>query len=456
MMRTQLQNRSPRRGFATLMVLWTIALVALVLVALQSSSFRQAAAGREAVARVRAYWAARAGLEAQIAKITANTISPDPTSPTTIYSDLAGVARGELAGVTYNVRHFDGTQEVDGPDDAHSKMNINTLDAAAIQIIDGTVDETTAQNIHNWIHGVDDTAPTGADEGTYTGKRYPYKPRGAAVRSLKELELVEGVDPKLLRGEDANYNGRLDPNEDDGDTSLPPDNADGSMDAGWSRYITAVSEGDRITSFGVSGTKKLDLATASVSDIASRLQVDQNQAQAISTHAANGSALLADFVRTDLGTLAQSAQGAVLLNGRRQQNTVTALSKDQIKLILDECVIGSEIASGGPRTGKLNINTVTRETLERYNTVITDDVAAAILTERDGRAGGFQSLIDLEDIPAITADVLADLMAHIDVKSNVFVVSSRGRDKNSGQEVEITAVVDRSSIPVIIRDIVVR
>ena len=438
------------------MVLWTIALVALVLVALQSSSFRQAAAGREAVARVRAYWAARAGLEAQIAKITSNTLSPDPSSTTTIYSDLAGAARGELNGVTYSVRHFDGTQEVDGPEDAHSKINVNTLEADALQNIDGTMDETTAQNIHNWIHGVDEANPTGADEGTYTGKRYPYKPRGAPIRSLKELELVEGVDPKLLRGEDANYNSRLDPNEDDGDTSLPADNSDGLMDAGWSRYITGVSELDRTSSLGPSGTKKLDLATASASDIAARLKADQNQAQAISTHATNGSALLADFVRTDLGTLAQSAQAAVLLNGRRQQTTVTALSKDQLKLLLDECVIGSELASGGPRAGKLNINTVTRETLERYNTVVNDTLADAILTERDARAGGFLSLLDLEDIPAITSDVLADLMPHIDVKSNVFVVSSRGRDKASGQEVEITAVLDRSSIPVIIRDIVVR
>ena len=446
-----------RRGFATLMVLWAIALVSLVLVALQSSAFREAAAGREQVARVRAYWAARAGVEAQIAKLTMDTLNPDTTSATAITADLASVARGDLKGASYDIRHFDGTQEVDGPEDAHSKLNINTLQAADMMQLE-SMDDSTSQSIYNWIHGVDDTTNTsGADEGTYTGKHYPYKPRDAAVRSLKELELVDGVDPKLLRGEDANYNGRLDPNEDDGSASPPDDNADGMLDAGWSRYITAVSEGDRTTSISPSGQTKLDLTTAATADIASRLNVDQNQAQAISTYAANGTAKLSDFVRTPLGTLNQSAQAATLLNGRPQQTTVDALTNDQLRTMLDECVVGSEIATIGPRAGKININTVDRETLEMLDRYVQDPtVAEAIMNARDGQESGFLSLMDLETIPTITSDILADLMDIIDVKSNVFVVSSRGKDKATGREVEITAVLDRSSIPVVIRDLVVR
>ena len=37
--------------------------------------------------------------------------------------------------------------------------------------------------------------------------------------------------PEFVRGEDWNLNGRLDPNEDDGDISYPPDNSDGKLDA---------------------------------------------------------------------------------------------------------------------------------------------------------------------------------------------------------------------------------
>jgi type II secretory pathway component PulK len=448
-------------GFATFMVLWAIALLALVLVAIQSSAFRQAAGGREAVARVRAQWAARAGVEATIARLTQDTLSPDVSSATAVYSDLAGVARGDLGGTgptasaSYSIKHFDGTQEVDGPEDAHSKLNVNTLETADLILLDA-MDDTTAQSIHNWIHGVDDTAlTTGADEGNYTGLRYPYKPRGAPVRSLKELELVQGVDPQFLRGEDANYNGRLDPGEDDADASLPMDNADGIMDAGWSRYLTAVSEVDKPTSFGPSGTQKLDLRVASTADIGQRLQVDENQAQAISNYAAAGSATMADFVRTELGTLAQTAASATLLNGRQQQSTVTALSRDQLKLLLDECVISSEVATQGVRSGKFNINTIPREVLERFSR-IEPDMQEAILTERDGRSGGFTSMADLLDIPNMTNELLATMMGFMDVRSNVFVVSSRGKDRTTGIEVEVVAVIDRTSIPVVIRDLSVR
>jgi len=453
-------DRRNRRAFATFMVLWAIALVALVLVALQSTSFQQAAAGREAVGRVRAYWAARAGVEATIAKLTMDTINPDTSSAFSIQSDLASIARADVGkSASYTIRHFDGTQEVDGPEDAHSKINVNRMTVDDLKLLD--MDDSVAQSIYNWIHGADDTAAIpGADEGTYTGKRYPYKPRGAAVRSLKELELVEGVDPKFLRGEDANYNGRLDPTEDDADpANTVTNNGDGVMDPGWTKYITAVSEGDRATSYAPSGQTKLDLRTASTTDIQTRLKVDQNQAQAISTYANNGAAKLSDFVRTDLATLAQNGQAATLLNGRQQQTTVTSLSKDELRAMLDECVIGSEVAADGPRKGKININTVPRETLvERFDQInkISDVLADAIITERDGRSGGFLSMMDLQDISSVTNDVLADLMEHLDVKSNVFVVSCRGRDAGTSQEVEIVAVLDRTSIPVIIRDLVVR
>lgn len=454
------------RGFATFMVLWAIALAALLLVSLQSSAFRQAAAGRESVARVRAHWAARAGIEATIAKLSAGTLNPDITSAMTIYSDLASVSRAEVgvaagssqpAPASYSIRHFDGTQEVDGPEDAHAKLNVNLLSTDDLMLLDA-MDETTAQSIYNWVHGVDDTAAIpGADEGNYTGLRYPYKPRSAPFRSLKEVELVQDVDAKFLRGDDANYNGRLDPSEDDGDLSLPPDSADGLMDAGWSRYLTAVSEVDKPTSYGLTGRLKLDLQTASVSDIQSRLNVDQNQAQAISTYASGGSGTLAELIRTDLQTLSQNSQAATLLTGQRQQTTVNALSTEQMRALLDECVIASEIATMGPRSGRFNINTVPREVLERFAYFADNpDMLDTILNERDGRSSGFISLMDLQDIPTITNDILATLMGFMDVRSNVFVVSSRGRDAATGVEVEIVAVLDRSSIPVVIRDLSVR
>ena len=517
LLRAHPDHASPRaRAFATLAVLWTIAIVALVLAAIQAVSFRQSASGRETLARVRAYWAARAGVEAQIAKLASNTLNPDPNSALTINSDLQAAANGTLTGASYSVAHFENGKLVDGAADAGSKLNVNVMDPDDLILLE-SMDETTAGSIVTWIQGAAATdlttsstgsAPTigsanfttmgaasgssstassssssgatgaGAsalfgtatnvimpfsynpnsttantlttntspDAGAYLGLRYPYSPRSAPVRSLLELELVTGVTSLALRGEDWNLNGRLDPNENDGDWSWPPDNADGKLDAGWSQYLTASSE---LGGMAFTGVSRLDLSIASNSDIVSRLNVDTNQAGIISQHATSGD--LTDFVRTPLSQLAPS--GTTLLNGQ-PVTTVNPLSTTQLTALLNECTIGNP-AAVLPRCGRFNINTISRETLERFSR-ISPDMADTLIQARDGAAGGFVNLTDLLNVQGVTPAILADLMGVLDVRSNVYIATSRGRDTASGVEVEIVAELDRSTIPVVIKDLIVR
>jgi hypothetical protein len=47
---------------------------------------------------------------------------------------------------------------------------------------------------------------------------------------VDEVRLVYGATLEILYGEDVNRNGILDPNENDGDVTLPLDNADGRID----------------------------------------------------------------------------------------------------------------------------------------------------------------------------------------------------------------------------------
>lgn len=461
------RSRIAPRGLATLAVLWAVALVAIVLVALQGTAFRQAAAGREAVARVRAYWAARAGVEATIARMTLDTLTPDVSSATAIRTDLESAASGSLILASYAINHDEDGQDAVGPEDAHAKININTMTPEDLITLDA-MDEGTAEAIAEWIKPEESEADSGTGTaatstastsssttasataaGAYEALRYPYKPRQAAFRSLREVELVTGVEPSLLRGEDWNLNGILDPEENDADLSPPHDNADGRLDAGWSRYVTAVSEPGGL--YSASGVKRLDLRTATAEDVAAKIKCDSSQGQAIIDHAKSGGAM-ADFVRSDLSALAQSASGSsgTLLNG---SNAVQALSRDQLKLLLDETLTGEDEAK--PRMGKVNINTVSRQTLERLPQ-IDPDLADLLIQERDGRSGGFASIADMLEISGMTNEMLADLMALIDVRSNVYVATVRGTDKATGIEVEIVATLDRSTIPVMIRDLIVR
>ena len=438
------------------MVLWAVVLVAIVLGAIQVYALRQSVDARRQVARVRALWAARAGVEAQVAALTAATLSPDAQSPLTVQSDLEAAASGELQLARYDIQHEVPTGRLPGPADAHAKININTATREDLLLLPD-MDESIADAILDWIDRDDDTREFGAESGQYLGMRYPYLPRNAPFRSIQELELVVGVRPEFVRGEDWNLNGVLDPNEDDGDASWPPDNADGKLDAGWSGWLTAESEYG--PGWALSGQPRLDLTSANETDLQNRLGVDASQAQAIlQAVQVNSQLTLKDFIATSLGDLAVGATGgasATLLSG---QSAVADLTRDQLKALLDEAWIGDPGAPDDPakvNTGKININTIDEDTLQYVSRLSTAQIDALIV-ERQSRQGGFASLTDLLDVPSISQQTLAELYDVFDVRSNTFVVSSRGIDTGTGLQVDVVATISRVRLPVEIRRLTVR
>lgn len=445
-------RRTPRsRAFATVLVLGVIAIAAIILVSLQTTAWRDAADARRAVAQVRAKWAARAGIEAAIARLEAGTLDPDLTNAFTLASDLTAVSEGTLGGgrgATYRVAHHTPTDPLaPGPLDEHSKINVNRMTAEALMLLPNMT-EDMADAILDWIDADEETRPLGAEAGHYATLRNPYQPRNGPVRTLQELELIAGVRPEYVRGEDWNLNGLLDPEENDGDATFPPDNADGRLDAGWSAILTA-SSADSL-GVGASGQPRLDLFTASAADVAARLKVTTAQAEAIVAHAQTGTATLADFLRTNLGTLASRAASGASGAG---QTTVEPLTTEQLALLFNETTLDD--AASGPVPGKLNLNTCAAETLD-YLPGMDPGLADSIIFERSSRAEGFTSITDLLAVPSMSRNRLAALVDLVDVRSNVYTITSRGRDAATGIEVEMTATVDRSSLPATIRDLIVR
>jgi hypothetical protein len=98
-----------------------------------------------------------------------------------------------------------------------------------------------ADAILDWIDGDDTPRELGAESSYYLLLNPPYQPRNGPPLTLGELLLVKGVTAGLLFGEDANLNGVLDPNEDDGEESWPPDDANGVLDRGWFPLLTVHS-----------------------------------------------------------------------------------------------------------------------------------------------------------------------------------------------------------------------
>ncbi len=437
---------------ALLMVLWAIVLAVIVVSSLQSASFAQATAGREALARVRALWAARAGVEATIARLEYDTENPESDNAFREVDDMAAVAEGEFDDASYRVSWTGPSgEEVLGAIDAHSRLNINRASVEELGSLTPMMLEDTIAGILDWIDGDDEPNPVGAEVGYYQSLPFPYEPRNGAMGTLQELELVLGATPEDVRGEDWNLNALLDPGEDDGNAGVPNDNGDGKLDAGWSGLLTAESvEGGNTPG----GNDPLDLGKASSSEVASRIGCEGEQGDVIVRWAAEGqNATMGDYLRRQLRQLDDQLKAGQ--QPRPPASRVQALSPEQLALLFNECRIAAvdEQSYGpGPVPGKINVNTASFALLEMLPEVGTT-LAEAIVSERDARAKGFASFADLEEVPGLSRSKLAALYDVLGVRSNVYVVRSRGKDTRSGVEVELLVTIDRSHLPVQIRGV---
>ncbi len=124
--------------------------------------------------------------------------------------------------------------------DEASKLNINTATLPMLEALPGMTAELAAA-IVDWRDADDEVTDGGAESTTYMMKTPAYACKNALFESTEELALVSGADWAILYGEDANLNGVIDPNEDDGEKTSPSDDSDGTLTAGILEYVTAFS-----------------------------------------------------------------------------------------------------------------------------------------------------------------------------------------------------------------------
>jgi type II secretory pathway component PulK len=128
-----------------------------------------------------------------------------------------------------------------------------------------------ADAILDFIDEDDDPRSAGAESDYYQSLSPPYRAKNGPLRSLDELLLVSGVTPRLLYGEDANRNGVLDPNEDDGELSYPSDDSNGTLDRGWLPYLTLYS---RESNTDNAGQPRVNLNNSDLSALYDELSQD--------------------------------------------------------------------------------------------------------------------------------------------------------------------------------------
>ncbi len=387
-----------RRGSVMLIVIWALSIGALVLSSVQLFGYRQATLGRECVSRIQARWAARGGIEYTIAVMADHTTRPVQGDAFAMVRDMDEFAVGDLLNASYDIRHHADRRSWWGPMDEHSKVNINmaveipailtALDDLAPDIIDAILD---------WIDEDEDERALGAEHHYYKSLSMPYEPRNAPMRNISELELVAGVWPEHLRGEDWNLNNRLDPNEDDGERTWPPDEPNGEMEAEWSALLTTHSRNGGLSG---SGLPRIDLRDTDVEELTERLGITEEQATSLITFANPNSAKLETLLTRQLSVVAAPPpdDGRSGRNAGRRAPPPQAgltLTNDELRIVLDETMIGTDSLRG---PGKLNINTVSEKLLLKL-LVNQEHLADEILYLRSSRAEGITSLVDLTEIP---------------------------------------------------------
>ena len=462
------------RGSVVVVVVWSVAIAAVMVAATQIVSYRQAVVGRESLARVEARWAARAGLEQMVALMEFHAAAPNPDDPLAVVRDMEAMALGEVATGTWSISHFNDGVEWAGPRDEGAKLNVNVATRAQLANIPG-MSPDVVDAIVDWRDTNDNVEGLGAESDYYTNRSMGYRPRNGPFRSIAELELVAGCWPKYLRGEDWNLNGRLDPNEDDGPRSFPDDKPDGRLDAGWSQYLTAVS---RQSPISLSGNEKFRLGAADPGTLVKATGVDEAQAKALINWAGQGSNRPEMLLGTPLSQLAsgqagqgQNPRGASgnpragggdpgrppggqqATSGRSSggrgadggdaRGAVRDLDAAQLRGILREA---SNDNFAQPVPGRININTASAALLKEVMQV-DPRVADAIVARRNSNPRGIASIADLQGMSGLTPALLTQIAQQFDVTSSVYTVTSRGRSASTGAEVEIEAVVDRSTYP---------
>jgi type II secretory pathway component PulK len=124
--------------------------------------------------------------------------------------------------------------------DEASKLNLNTATLEMLQMLPRMTPELAAAII-DWRDTDSTVSQGGAESETYQRRQPAYSCKNAPFDTVEELRLVLGMDLDMLYGEDANLNGILDLNENDGNILGPIDNRDSRLDKGLLEYLTVHS-----------------------------------------------------------------------------------------------------------------------------------------------------------------------------------------------------------------------
>ena len=244
----------------------------------------------------------------------------------------------------------DDSEAAYGLVDEASKINLNTASAEMLEALPEMTTEIAA-GVIDWRDSNSDLTVGGAESEYYLLLADPHECKNAPLETVEELLLIQSTSRELLFGEDANRNGRLDDNENDGDETDPPDDRDGALEMGLASLVTVYSSEANTTA---SGSERTNVNTASTGDLRTALANGVSQDR------------LAGVV--NLARLGRPFQNLLDFYFR------TGLKIDEFQTLADEITT----QNGQTLRGLINVNTAPREVLMVLPGLEDSDVSALI------------------------------------------------------------------------------
>jgi type II secretory pathway component PulK len=247
------KTATARQGIVLVAVLLVAALVAVIAAGLMFRMRAEAAAAAAEGRGEQAWQAANSGLARAMAVLKSSS------SDRTVWYDNPVLFQNQLVADDganrwyFTVWAEDTSQPTAtvryGAIDEAGKINLNSAGAETLLKLPNMTSDLV-DSLLDWRDADSDVRPQGAEQEYYDSLETPYTTANGPLATLEELLLVKGFSARIIYGEDANQNGLLDPNEDDGDASFPPDNHDGVLDRGLKGAATVFSAEPNVDSAG--------------------------------------------------------------------------------------------------------------------------------------------------------------------------------------------------------------
>ncbi len=447
-----------RRGSVLVGLLWCLALLSVIVTGLLYSARLDLRVVKNYGDTIQAHYLALAGIEKAKAVLyhdAANRRRSAQNHSGAVYSDPEQFRDVTLGRGLFRIIRQAGPGEgqgiVYGVSDEESRLNLNQASKEELPKLPG-IEQSVVSAILDFRDEDNGANPGGAEDEYYQSLQPPYLPRNGPLQTVREMLMVAGVTARDFMGEDANQNGLLDPEEDDGDAAYPPDNKDGLLDAGWSGLLTVDSS---VRDVNAAGEARVNIRNADESALAAVPGLSSTLAKAIVAYRGqNQFNSLADLL--EVRALTQQPQAPPQQNpppnaggpdgAPVQQNPPPrqpAAQPTGNPLISEELfmdIADDLTAAQGPDLGGVvNVNTAGAEVLACLPGI--DEILASAIVSYRRSAGFLPNIACLLKVPGMTRDIFKQVAPRVTARSETYRILSEGVVSSTQARQRIQAIV---------------